>query len=217
MRYVTVEARPSDGALHPLDRALRDDPDVRREAVHRAELLDDDTVVMFGEATGSAERLREILAASDHVRDFTVTGDDEGRIYSYSHWEPNETIRELLLRRREQEPVIRMPIEYTDDGAIRATYVGRESAFQEAMADQPDGVAVEIRATGEYHPKAEDLFAGLTRRQQEVLRTAVRLGYYEDPRQATHEDLADAVGCSPATVGEHLRKIESAVFEQLVV
>jgi predicted DNA binding protein len=217
MRYVTVLARPTDGALNPIDRALRDEPDVKREAIHRAELLDDDTVVMFAEARGDADVLREILADSDLVRDFTVAADDDGRIYSYSHYEPNETIRDMLLRRREQEPVVRMPVEYTDGGDIRATYVGRDEAFREAMGNQPDGVEIEILSTGEYRPDAEDLFAQLTERQQEILRTAVRLGYYENPREATHEEVAAAVDCSPSTVGEHLRKIESKVFTRLVV
>ena len=217
MRYVTVLARPTDGALNPIDRALRDEPDVKREAIHRAELLDDDTVVMFAEARGDADALREILADSDLVRDFTVAADDDGRIYSYSHYEPNETIRDMLLQRREQEPVVRMPVEYTDGGDIRATYVGRDEAFREAMGNQPDGVEIEILSTGEYRPDAEDLFAQLTERQQEILRTAVRLGYYENPREATHEEVAAAVDCSPSTVGEHLRKIESKVFTRLVV
>ena len=217
MRYATVLARPTDGELHPVDGALRDASNVKREAIHRAELLEDDTVVMFAEASGDADRLREILADSDLVREFTVTNDDEGRIYSYSHYEPNDVIRDLLLRRREQELVVRMPLEYTDDGDMRATYVGRAEAFREAMADQPDGVEVEVVATGEYHPKAEDIFAQLTQRQQEILRTAVRMGYYENPREATHEDVADAVGLSPATVGEHLRKIESKVLKRLVL
>ncbi|NHN61380.1 MULTISPECIES: helix-turn-helix domain-containing protein [Halorussus] len=217
MRYVTVVARPIDGALHPLDRALGDEPAVSREAIHRAELLDDDTIVMFAEATGDADRLREILADSDHVLDFTVTADDEGRLYSYSHYDPNDTLRDLLLRRREQELVVRMPVEYTDDGAMRATYVGRDEAFRAAMADQPEAVEIEIESTGDYHPKAEDLFARLTARQQEVLKAAVRLGYYENPREATHEDVAEAVGLSSGTVGEHLRKVESAVLKRLVL
>lgn len=217
MRYVTVLARPTDGAINPVDRALRDDPDVKREAIHRAELLEDDTVVMFAEASGDADSLREILADSDSIRDFTVTADDEGRIYSYSHYEPNETIRNLLLRRREQELVVRMPVEYTDDGDMRATYVGQDGAFRAAMGDQPDGVEIEILSTGEYHPKAEDLFAQLTARQQEILRTAVELGYYENPREATHEGVAAAVEISPSTVGEHLRKIESTVLKRLVL
>lgn len=36
------------------------------------------------------------------------------------------------------------------------------------------------------------------------------------PRAATHEDVAREVDAAPSTVGEHLRKVESRVFAQLV-
>ncbi|WP_158059412.1 helix-turn-helix domain-containing protein [Halorussus halophilus] len=216
MRYVTVVARPKEDELHPLERALRDEPKIRREAIHRAELLDDGSIVMFAEASGETDRLREILSASDTVYDFTVTDDGDGRMFSYSHYDPTEAIRRLMERRRQQELVVKMPVEYTDDGGMRATYVGREEDFANAMANQPESVDVEIVSTGEYRPDAEDLYARLTARQREILDAAVESGYYENPREATHEEIAGAVGVAPSTVGEHLRKIESSVFGELV-
>ena len=45
---------------------------------------------------------------------------------------------------------------------------------------------------------------------------ALELGYYRNPREATQEDVAAVLGCSPGTVGEHLRKAEERVFSQFV-
>jgi predicted DNA binding protein len=56
----------------------------------------------------------------------------------------------------------------------------------------------------------------LTTRQQEILQVAVEAGYYSNPRGATHEDIANTIGIAPTTVGDHLREIESKVFETLV-
>jgi len=56
----------------------------------------------------------------------------------------------------------------------------------------------------------------LTTRQQEVLRAAVEVGYYENPRTGTHEDVAAAVGIAPTTAGDHIREIETRVFGTLV-
>ncbi|WP_444542726.1 helix-turn-helix domain-containing protein [Halomicrobium urmianum] len=42
------------------------------------------------------------------------------------------------------------------------------------------------------------------------------MGYYRNPREATHEDVAERVGTTASTVGEHLRKIESRVFSRFV-
>ncbi|MFC7194158.1 helix-turn-helix domain-containing protein [Halosimplex aquaticum] len=77
-------------------------------------------------------------------------------------------------------------------------------------------MSAEVVETGEYDPGVRQLFDRLTARQREVLETAVRAGYYDDPRRATHADLAAELDVSPATVGEHLRKIESRVFSGFV-
>jgi predicted DNA binding protein len=55
----------------------------------------------------------------------------------------------------------------------------------------------------------------LTERQQEVLEVALELGYYDVPRQATHNDIAERLDLSVGTVGEHLQKIEARVFKTL--
>jgi predicted DNA binding protein len=46
-----------------------------------------------------------------------------------------------------------------------------------------------------------------------VLEIALELGYYTVQREATHRDIADRLGLSVGTVGEHLQKIEPRVFE----
>ena len=58
----------------------------------------------------------------------------------------------------------------------------------------------------------------LTAKQERVLKSALELGYYEYPKKISTEDLAKAVGASPSTVSEILRRAEkriiSGYFEQ---
>lgn len=117
--------------------------------------------------------------------------------------------------RYETELMMEMPIEIEDDGSMVSRIVGPQEAFSELSADDTDAFDIEILETGEYHPDLGDLYLALTERQREVLDTAVGMGYYQNPREATHDDIAERVGVSPGTVGEHLRKIESRVFTQL--
>jgi predicted DNA binding protein len=51
-----------------------------------------------------------------------------------------------------------------------------------------------------HRPDSEQLFRELTDRQQEILQTAVEQGYYQIPRQATHQRIADKLGCSKGVV-----------------
>lgn len=88
-------------------------------------------------------------------------------------------------------------------------------ALQRALDSVPDDVDTTVERIGAYPPDTSDLEALLTDRQREVLTVAMQLGYYDSPRAATHDDIADAMGLAPATVSEHLQKIESRVFQAL--
>ena len=55
----------------------------------------------------------------------------------------------------------------------------------------------------------------LTLRQQQVLASAFEAGYYEWPRRATADELADDLGISAPTFHKHLRRAESKLVEAL--
>lgn len=215
MRYVTVRASPAEGdAFHPLGAAVADEPAVTPGPIHQIELIDGDTGVSLSEIRSGIDRYGEILADSSYVIEYTTTGSDRG--FAYTHFELDDLTRRLLQYRRGSELLVELPIESAADGATVVTLVGDAEAFTGAFDELPAAVDIEVVKTGTYDPGVRQLFDRLTVRQQEVLSAAVRAGYYDDPREATHADLAEELGVSPATVGEHLRKIESRVFSAFV-
>jgi predicted DNA binding protein len=214
MRYVTVRVTPTEGgSFHPLGGELAADPSITRGAIHRIELLADGTGVMLAEARGDQERYSEILANSEYVHDFAVTGAD-GWWYSYTHFEPTDLTRKMVERRGQSSVMMEMPIEVEPDGSFRFTFVGDTDALADSPVADDDAYEIELLEIGDRPPDANDLFACLTARQREILDAALDLGYYENPRAATHEDIARVVDATPSTVGEHLRKIESRVLSQ---
>jgi hypothetical protein len=218
MRYVRLRVRPTEGeGFHPLGERLSTEPAVERGKIYRVDLLDDGTGLLLAEARGDRDRYRAILESSEHVIDFSVTGGTaDGWWYSYTHFEPTEVTERMLAVRYDLGLAMEMPIEVEPGGSMVVTLVGPEGAFAEAMrADAPE-YELEVLETGEHTPDLDDLFLSLTERQREVLGAAVELGYYDDPRAATHEDIAREVDAAPSTVGEHLRKVEGRVFGQLV-
>ena len=52
----------------------------------------------------------------------------------------------------------------------------------------------------------------LTPRQEEVMRMAVSMGYYSDPRRCTLEDLAEAFGISKAAVHKRIQMAENSLI-----
>ncbi len=56
----------------------------------------------------------------------------------------------------------------------------------------------------------------LTDRQQEVLETAMEMGYFERPRSANATEVADRLDISPSTFAEHLASAQSKVLDSLL-
>jgi predicted DNA binding protein len=67
---------------------------------------------------------------------------------------------------------------------------------------------------GEYQPemRLKSRAKALTPRQQEVLKMAIAMGYYSDPRAVTLEDLSVAFGVSKAAVHKRLQMAENALI-----
>lgn len=214
MRYATVVISPSDGDLQPADRALATDPTVSRESIQQVNLLRDGTAVSLYSVRGDLARAEAILADREDVIDYDVSGDREG--LAYIHFRPNETVERLLALVQNNEIVLQTPIDCVDGGGFRVTLVGDDATIGDVVDSIPGPLSVSLEGIGEYHPDSEQLFSVLTARQQEILDAAVEMGYYEVPREATHEDIAAEVGVSAGTVGEHLRKVEGKVLSSLV-
>jgi predicted DNA binding protein len=215
MRYVTVVAYPDDGGVNRLDRRVNE-LGLEYRAIHRMELLGDNTVAMFAEGRGDVEGLRQVLSESPEVFEFSVSGDDAG-FFSYTRYAVDDLTRMVMEDRRESSYLMVMPVEHTDDGGLRVTLIGTEAAFADGLPEQLEDIRVEVERTGPYTPGPRHVVSRLTERQREMLRTAVDLGYYREPREATHDEIAAATGLSETTVGEHLRKIEATVFSSLHV
>ncbi|WP_423747277.1 helix-turn-helix domain-containing protein (plasmid) [Haladaptatus sp. SPP-AMP-3] len=213
MRYVTVVAYPDEEGINRLDRRVIE-LGLDYRAIHRMELLANDTVAMFAEGRGDIEGLRQILSESPEVFEFSVSGDEDG-FFSYTRYAADDLTRMLMEDRRESSYLIDMPIEHTIDGGLRVTYIGTEAAFTDVLSEQPEGVRIEVERTGTYTPGPRHIVSRLTERQREVLRAAITLGYYQEPRKATHDEIAAVAGLSETTVGEHLRKVEATVFSSL--
>ncbi|XRG94340.1 hypothetical protein V5735_19420 [Haladaptatus sp. SPP-AMP-3] len=82
MRYVTVVAYPSEEGINRLDRRVNE-LGLEYRAIHRMELLADDTVAMFAEGRGDVEGLRQVLSESSKVFEFSISGDKDG-FFSYT-------------------------------------------------------------------------------------------------------------------------------------
>jgi len=204
------------GGFHPLGEQLSAEPAIRREAIHHVELLDDGTVLTLAEGSGDRARYETVMSSSPSVHRYMLSGDDPWM--AVSQFDPSEPVRRVLAWQQQADVVVETPIRFGDDGAQTVTFLGAESAFGTIFdaAETADALDLEVVRTGEYDPDTRRFARSLTSRQVEALAAAVDVGYYRAPREATQDDVAEAVGLAPSTVGTHLRKIEARVFQALV-
>jgi DNA-binding CsgD family transcriptional regulator len=217
MRYFDFTLTPDDGAIHPADRIVAEHPGVTREALMHVDALADGTGVMLYRLNGGdPERLAAELDESEYVVAWDMLDVRDERFHLYLHVLPGDPAGTLMALTQRFALMVDTPIEFTGRGGIKTTVVGTHEMLQQAVDALPDDVQINVEQVGEYKPNRTDMLSALTDRQLEVFRTAVDLGYYEIPRRATHEDIANELACAPSTVDEHLRKAESRVLSSLV-
>ena len=214
MRYVKVSVIPTEGDIDPVASAIEAHPSLTRESILHISRLNDGTAVLLTQIRGEEGALDSVLASSEEVLSYDVYPQQDG-LQAYVHTEPTAAAASLLELEQEHEFVLDMPIEYGPDGGLKVAVIGREETVRRAIDDIPEGIRVELEQLSDYDPELRELSSLLTDRQQELLDTATDLGYYEVPRQATHQDIADELDLSTTTVGEHLRKIEARMLSEI--
>ena len=214
MRYVKVSVIPTEGDIDPVASAIEAHPSLTRESILHISRLNDGTVVLLSQIRGDEGALDSLLASSGEVLSYDVYPQRDG-LQAYVHTEPTPAAASLLELEQEHEFVLDMPIEYGPDGGLKVAVIGREETVRRAIEDIPEGIRVELEQLSDYDPELRELSSLLTDRQQALLDTATDLGYYEVPRQATHQDIADELELSTTTVGEHLRKIEARMLSEI--
>lgn len=215
MRYAKCIIIPDDAGLHPVDRRIANHPDISRELLHNVNLLADESIVTIYQFSGDRGALESMLEESPMVHKYQLSGVDDV-IHAYMHVEADDRLVSLLSMLKKFEFIFDTPMEFTRRGGLRVTVIGDVQSFQKAIPDVPDGIRLKLLKTGSYEPNTDRLFSQLTDRQQEILQTAVDMGYYDVPRAVTHDDIGDELGCTGGTVGGHLRKIESTLLSQIV-
>lgn len=212
MRYFTFTLVPLDDRdFHPVIAAVKAEPAVTLEQIAYINLLGDKTGVSLIGGYGDEDASAEVLKDHPSALDWELIPGDPGH-YTYVHWAKSEPTVELLELIDDYRLVLELPIQFTSQGNLRVTVVGSDDNIQDALASVPKTIDAEATEMGTYRPDDERAIARLTDRQREVLEAAVRLGYYEVPREATYEDIAEVCDCTVGTVGEHLNRIEASII-----
>jgi predicted DNA binding protein len=209
MKHARLTVRPDLDAAPPFLAFLLDSP-----AVEEARAVDWNR--------GSGPTSTHVYAVDGDGDQFADLARDEPGVESVTAATDGAVAHALLEIRDDDVPVfggsaaavdrpglvVRRPLVYRD-GRIHGHLVGDPDALQGVVEDAPDAVAISIDRIGQFPSPQADPATVLSDRQAEAVAAALDLGYYDTPRDATHEDVAEALGCAPSTATTHLQKAEA--------
>ncbi|MFB6095742.1 MAG: helix-turn-helix domain-containing protein [Halodesulfurarchaeum sp.] len=103
------------------------------------------------------------------------------------------------------------------ESGVDVSVVGSQEEINESVAAFDEaGVTPLLHRLTDFEGSGTPSVDSLTDRQREVLETAYSMGYYEIPRSASTEEVAEAVGLDPSTVAEHLQRAEHNVMGRVL-
>ena len=171
---------------------------------------------------GSRERIEQALTEAVDVGDWTCIGTaGESRRYQISpalsfEEQLGEVIDDLDgLEALATEDAIIERIEARRDGWRQTGWFADRAAFDEFRTFwQANGgfQLHKLTRDGDPEPAGE----GLTDRQDEALRTAYEMGYFEIPRRASLDDVAAELDISASSASERLRRAQTRLIEEVV-
>jgi predicted DNA binding protein len=154
---------------------------------------------------------------ADHTvgESLLVAEASDTRIYRLRHTSDTELISPVVI----EMGGLMLETESTDRGwSVRMQFPDRETlgSLWEYCADADIDFTLEnVYSLDEFSMDADG--AGLTDAQRDALVTAYRLGYFEEPRDTSLQELADELDISPTAVGGRIRRGVARLVERTLV
>lgn len=216
MKHVrlTLDAGGREAEIHPMYDLLANAEFVERAETTHVNFADDGLGIMHY-VEGDREAFAAALEDIEDVHAYELTRTNESGFYAYLHCSPGGRANAMFGALYRGRLIHVPPTEYRPDGTVAVSLIGTADEIEaaiEAVEEQVDVTVDEITGVDRATGTARSL---LSDRQRAALEAALELGYYEIPREASHEDVAEALGCAPSTAAEHLRKAESKVLRSV--
>jgi AcrR family transcriptional regulator len=180
--------------------------------------IGDETFLVYGTATGDAvESVQALVDSRDHWTDVRFREGTDPVEFELQLAEPPVLSTVASLGGSVPEAVIenddyRMTIQVAPNVEVRKIIDTMQEAYptvsmlaRRQVERFDDDTHLERVMTDE-----------LTERQRSALQAAYHSGFFEWPRDASGEDVAQSLDVSPPTFHQHLRKAEQKVFESVI-
>jgi len=213
VKFVRLTIEPPEPLAHPMQEFLASTDAVYGERLLGWSIPDDREVwYLLIHVEGDLEPYRQALVDAGLVESYDLTPAGEQSFYAYVVERIRPEEKQLLDAFADRNLVLVPPVDFSPDGRPTYTVVGPAEDQQRMLEALPGEFVADVERIGEYDHRYTGLAGRVTDRQREAVRTAYEVGYYDVPRDATLEDVADQLDCSGAGASKLLRRAEAAVM-----
>lgn len=205
-------------ATHPdlaLVQTIRSAPSARIGVVSDAGTDPRHDVHCFWVETGDFEAFERALAADSTVASFSaVAGAEARRTYQIQYSDDAKLVSPVVT---EAGGLVLETHSHAGGWVLQLQLKDRETLYElDAFAEAED-IRFEVLELHEAETGEVDSGFGLTEPQAETLVSAYLQGYFDEPREATLETLADLLDVSQTAVSGRLRRGSAALIEDTLL
>lgn len=175
-------------------------------------LLRDDGNVLLRFSSAPNDDLTRVLDEDDRIR-YLYQAETDGR-YNYRCLSLTPCVVHELI----STGFMVESLTYEGGNAILTGAVVGKDILKDVLEIAGQTVGIQLKRVYSMRPEEDDAVENqwnVTPAQAESLRCALELGYFEVPRDATAEDVADALGISKTAFLERLRRAQDGLFSDL--
>ncbi|MFC6951964.1 helix-turn-helix domain-containing protein [Halorubellus litoreus] len=217
MKYLRLTLDLPGDVIHPMHAFVCEHGDYADYRLIHWNYDGPDANTLLFHVRGDREPYAERLADLDRVQSFELAPITDDAFYVYVEESPADVDASLLDVFAEHSVLAVPPVAYHTDRTMSLGVVGDPDVLRAVLDGVPDVIDVTVDQVGDDPPADPEVGVDLTTRQRDAVRAAQRMGYYEVPRDAGVDDVADAIDCAPGTAAEHLRRAESRILGDLDV
>jgi len=214
MRQVRLSITPTDPATHPFCALTSGDGPIDEAQSLYCNVADGGRLTSLFAIRGEPGAISTDLDELSEVVRYDITTDVDDMCYVNVQIEMTGLVRTFFDIISREYITLVLPVVYTN-GRATLELVGSDGSLQEAVDSLPATVHVDIEGIGEF-TDGKSPSSILSERQYEAVLAGLELGYYQTPRRATHEDIAEQLDCSPSMASEHLNRAESKLIKAML-
>lgn len=217
MKHLQVTATPDPELIPQAYAVVSESGPVTELKVLDWNLVADDASTLLYSMDGDATEFQRAARDTAGIDSITLSNADSAISYALLEARSNAIpfFKTMVTAVARAGMILRRPLVYRSN-CSHGHVVGKPAPHQAMFNEVSDDIDFHVTAIGQFPCAAEDRSTRLTNRQREVIETAVTMGYYEQPRKITHQDIADEFGCGVSTVTEHLQKAEDTLVQSAI-